>query len=58
MPSEQQKPAERVVERILAAKAQAASADVSASERELDELVSALYGLTPEEKALAQAAAK
>jgi len=32
-----------------AAKAQAASADVSALERELDELVYSLYGLMPEE---------
>jgi hypothetical protein len=34
--------------RILAAKAKAA-ADTSKLERELDELVYALYGLTPEE---------
>ena len=33
-------------------------ADTSALEREIDELVYALYGLTPEEKALVQAAAK
>ena len=33
-------------------------ADVSALEREIDELAYALYGLTPEEKALVQAAAK
>jgi hypothetical protein len=32
--------------------------DVNALEREIDELVYALYGLTPEEKALVQAAAK
>ena len=47
-----------MVDRILAAKAQAASADVSASERELDELVSALYGLTPEEIKLVEGSAK
>ncbi len=38
-----------LVDRILAAKARDASADVSALEREIDELVYALYGLTPEE---------
>jgi type I restriction-modification system DNA methylase subunit len=44
-----QKPVERLVGRILAAKAQDASADVSDSEHELNTLVYALYGLTPEE---------
>jgi hypothetical protein len=34
---------------ILAAKQRDAGADVSALEREIDELVYALYGLTPEE---------
>ena len=34
------------------------AADMSSLERELDELVYALYGLTPEEKALVQAADK
>jgi hypothetical protein len=38
-----------LVERILAAKQRDAEADVSALEREIDELVYALYGLTPEE---------
>ena len=38
-----------LVDRILAAKAQAADADVSKLEREIDELVYALYALTPEE---------
>ena len=37
------------VDRILALKARDAAADVSALEREIDELVYALYGLTPEE---------
>ncbi len=46
---EKQKPVERLVCRILAAKARDATADVSALEREIDELVYALYGLTPEE---------
>ena len=56
----QQKPVEQLVERILSAKQRdvglrsrasspQAGADVSAWERELDELVYALYGLTPEE---------
>ena len=44
------------MERILSAKQHDAGADVSALERELDELVYALYGLTPEEKALVQSA--
>ncbi|MBE0545116.1 MAG: Eco57I restriction-modification methylase domain-containing protein [Verrucomicrobia bacterium] len=47
-----------LVERILGAKQRDAEADTSALEREIDELVYALYGLTPEEKALVQAAAK
>jgi hypothetical protein len=37
------------VEQILAAKKRNAEADTSALEREIDELVYALYGLTPEE---------
>ena len=48
-PPENQKPVERLVDRILAAKQRDAEADVSALERELDELVYALCGLTPEE---------
>lgn len=47
-----------MVDRILAAKQSYAEADTSALEREIDELVYALYGLTQEEKALVQAAAK
>ena len=58
MPGEQRNPVERLVERILSAKQRDAGADVSALERGLDELVYALYGLTPEEKALVQSAAK
>ena len=38
-----------MVERILAAKERDAGADVSALEREIDELVYALYGLTTDE---------
>ena len=58
VPSEQQKPVERLVERILSAKQRDAGADVSALERELDELVYALYALTPEEIKLVQEATK
>jgi hypothetical protein len=43
---------------VLTAKQRDTEADTSALEPELDELVYALYGLTPEEKALVQAAAK
>jgi adenine-specific DNA-methyltransferase len=39
----------RLVDRILAAKQCDAGADTNALEREIDELVYALYGLTPEE---------
>ncbi len=58
MPSAQQKPVERLVERILSAKQQGASADVSALEREIDQLVYALYGLTPEEIKIVEEAGK
>ena len=47
--SEKQKAVERLVDRILAAKQRDAEADTSALEREIDDLVYALYGLTPEE---------
>ena len=66
--SEQQKAVERLVEKILAAKAKAvglrsasspqAAADVSQLERELDEWVYALYGLTPEEIKIVEGSAK
>ena len=56
---EKQQAVERLVDRILVAKARDATADaslreatarqVSAWEREIDQLVYALYGLTPEE---------
>ena len=48
----------QLVSKVLATKQRDAEADVSALERELDELVYALYGLIAEEKALVQAAAK
>jgi hypothetical protein len=38
-----------LVDRILAVKAKDADADTSKLEREIDELVYALYSLTPEE---------
>jgi hypothetical protein len=46
---ETQKPVERLVDRILAAKAQDPSADVAALERQIDALVYHLYALTPDE---------
>jgi hypothetical protein len=55
---EKQRAVERLVDSILAAKARDAGADVSALEREIDELVYALYGLTKEEIVLVQGAAK
>jgi adenine-specific DNA-methyltransferase len=49
---------ERIVQRILAAKQCDAEADTSALEREIDELVYALYGLTPEEIKIVEGTAK
>jgi hypothetical protein len=49
---------ECVVDRILAAKQRDSEADTSALEREIDELVYSLYGLTKEEKDIVKAAAK
>lgn len=46
---DEQKPFIKLVDRILATKQRDAEADTSALEREIDELVYALYGLTPEE---------
>ena len=46
------------VDKIVVAKQRDALVDTSAVEREIDELVYALYGLTDEEKALVQAAAR
>jgi len=46
------------VERILPAKRRDAGADTSAWEREIDELVYALYDLTPEEIKLVEESAK
>jgi len=55
---EKQKAVERLVDRILAAKARDAGADVSALEREIDQMVYALYGLTPEEIKIVEGASK
>jgi hypothetical protein len=57
VPTGKQKPVERSVERILSAKQRDAGADVSTLEREIDELVYALYGLTPEEITMVEGAA-
>jgi type I restriction-modification system DNA methylase subunit len=46
---QKQKRVERLVERILAVKLRDVEGDVSALEREIDQLVYALYGLTPDE---------
>ena len=55
---EKRKAVERLVDRVLLAKQRDAKADVSALEREIDELVYALYGLTPEEIQIVEGAAK
>jgi hypothetical protein len=47
-----------LVDRILAAKKQNSAADTSALEREIDQQVYALYGLTPEEIAIVEGSAK
>ncbi|MDA1142043.1 MAG: Eco57I restriction-modification methylase domain-containing protein [Planctomycetota bacterium] len=54
----EQKPVEQLVDRILPAKQRNPNADVSAWEREIDQLVYALYGLTPEEIQIVEGAAK
>ena len=53
-----QKPVERWGDRILAAKQRDAEADTSALEREIDQLVYALYGLTPDEIKIVEGAVK
>jgi type I restriction-modification system DNA methylase subunit len=53
---DEQKPFIKLVDRILTAKQRDVEADVSASEQELDELVYALYGLTPEEIKIVESA--
>ena len=58
VPSEQQRPVEKLVGRILSAKQRDAGADVGALEREIDELVYSLYGLTPGEIKIVKEASK
>jgi SAM-dependent methyltransferase len=54
----QKKPLEHLVERILAAKQANPAADTSTLEREIDQQVYALYGLTPEEIAIVEGTAQ
>ena len=54
VPKEQQTPVVRLVEKILALKKKDISADVSDLEREIDELVYGLYGLSADEIALVE----
>jgi len=54
----EQGPFVELVDRILAAKQREAEADTSALERETDQLVYALYGLTPEEIKIVEGASK
>jgi hypothetical protein len=54
VPPEKQEPIERLVDRILATKQRDLKADLSSFERQIDQLVYALYGLTPEEKAIVE----
>src|SRR5438105_2248460 len=56
--SQEQKPFIALVDRILAAKQRNAKADTSGLEREIDELVYALYGLTLEQIKIVEEAAK
>ena len=59
MPNEEgQTPFVEHAKKILAAKARDASADTSALEREIDQLVYVLYDLTPEEIQIVEGAAK
>jgi hypothetical protein len=55
---EKQKAVQRLVDRILAAKQRDAEADVSALERQIDQLVYGLYGLTPQEIQIVESAAR
>jgi endonuclease III len=54
----EQKPVERLVDQILSARQKDVTVDISALERELDELVYLLYGLSAEEIKLVEATAK
>ena len=55
-PPDAQASVEMLVDRILTAKAAAPNADTAALEKEIDQLVYALYDLTPEEIAIVEAA--
>jgi len=55
---EQQTPIVQLVDRILAAKQAAPHADTTSLEREIDQLVYQLYGLTPEEIAIVEESTK
>ena len=57
-PPLEQNQIERLVQDILSAKQRDVGADVSALEREIDELVYELYDLTAEEKALIEGQSK
>ena len=56
--SRQQEPVAQPAKQIYALKSKNLAADISALEREIDELVYALYGLTPEEIKIVEGAAK
>jgi len=53
-PPIKQAPIESLVDQILAAKKKDSNADTSAPERQIDEMVYKLYGLTPEEIAIVE----
>ena len=55
---DEQKPFIKLVDRILAAKQRDAEADTSALAQEIDGLVYALYGLTPEEIQIVETSAR
>ena len=57
-PSKVERCLSEIVDRIIAAKQRDAGADVSALEREIDQLVYALYGLTPDEIKIVEDSAK
>jgi hypothetical protein len=56
--STKQAPIARLVREVTAAKEKHPAADTSALEREIDQQVYALYGLTPEEIKIVEDAAK
>jgi hypothetical protein len=51
---EKQKPIVALVDQILTAKKKDPSADISVLEKRIDEMVYALYGLTPEDIAIVE----